>query len=212
MHLKSSFEKLGNPWIETSALLYKLNESIVMPEEVVQNIRQIKMIGEKKFKHYHDQRINSQTKHFTDTVKRTDLQLFRQALDTKKPKKSVKSVISERKQQQARVVDIISAHQAGRTVTALSHQSSLAPPSLTKDGEMFHGTKADIVHCIVRKEQKYKKHPTKSCTIIDGVMLVRKLKPFSSSTVGEYIDNELMSNIMAKFAYADRSTHIVQIR
>ena len=35
-------------------------------------------------------------------------------------------------------------------------------------------------------------------------MLVRKLKPFSSSTVGEYIDNELMSNIMAKFAYADR--------
>ena len=87
-----------------------------------------------------------------------------------------------------------------------SHESSLASPSLTKDGELFHGTKADIVDCSVRKEHKYTKHPATSCTIIDGAMLVRKLKPFSSSTVGvgEYIDNGLMSNIMAKFTYADR--------
>ena len=87
-----------------------------------------------------------------------------------------------------------------------SHESSLASPSLTKDGELFHGTKADIVDCSARKEHKYTKHPTTSCAIIDGAMLVRKLKPFSSSTVGvgEYIDNGLMSNIMAKFTYADR--------
>ena len=39
--LVDAFEKLGNPWIETSSLLYELNISIVMPDEVVQSIRQI---------------------------------------------------------------------------------------------------------------------------------------------------------------------------
>ena len=108
--LVHAFEKLGNPWTEKSGLLYELNESIVMPEEVVESVRQLKTIGEAKFQSYLDMRINSQAEFFTDTVSRNDLQLFRKALDTKKPKQSVKSVVSERKQQQARVVDIISAY------------------------------------------------------------------------------------------------------
>lgn len=40
--------------------------------------------------------------------------------------------------------------------------------------------------------------------IIDGAAQVRKLKPSSSSTFGEYIDTEFKTNILAKFAYVDR--------
>ena len=102
------------------------------------------------------------------------------------------------------MVDIISAYQAGRNITSLSHELSLFSPSLTKYGEMFQGDKSDIVDCIVPKEHKHKKHPSVSCMIIDGAALVRKLKPISSATFSEYIECEFKTNILAKFAFVDR--------
>ena len=80
--LVDSFEKLGNPWSETSGLLYDLNESIVMPDEVVQNIRSLKKTGEERFRKFLDLRINSQVEAFTDTVSHTNLMLFKKALET----------------------------------------------------------------------------------------------------------------------------------
>ena len=102
------------------------------------------------------------------------------------------------------MVDIIITQQAGRNITSLSHELSLFSPSLTKYGEMFQGDKSDIVDCIVPKEHKHKKHPSVSCMIIDGAALVRKLKPISSATFGEYIECEFKTNILAKFAFVDR--------
>ena len=81
----------------------------------------------------------------------------------------------------------------------MSHESSL-----TKDGEMFHGDRSDIVDCIVPKEHTHKKHPSVSCMIIDGAALVRKLQTIFSATFGEYIECELKRNILAKFAFVDR--------
>ena len=202
--LVDSFEKLGNPWLETSGLLYDLNESIVMPEEVVENVRQFKSMGKGKFEEYLQSRINSQTNAFTDTIKKSSLMLFKKALESKKPTKTVKSVVAERKQQQARVLEIVSAHEAGRTITALSRESSIYPPSLTKDGTMHHGSKADLVDLIVCNEQRVTSYPDVTCVIIDGAALVRKIIPRQSSTIGEYIETELKESIIWRFKYATR--------
>ena len=50
--LVDAFEKLGNPLQDKSGFLYELNESMVMPEEVVENIQRLKLIGENKFKDF----------------------------------------------------------------------------------------------------------------------------------------------------------------
>ena len=65
--------------------------------------------------------------------------------------------VSERKKQHARFAEIINADKAGRYITALSHESSTFPTSITKDGEMFHANKADLVDCIVTKAQESRK-------------------------------------------------------
>ena len=202
--LVDSFEKLGNPWLETSGLLYELNESIVMPEEVVKNVRNIRSYGEGRFEEFLKLRVNSQGLKYTDPITNSNLVLFKQALETKKTGNTVKSVVSQRKKQTARVVDIISAHQAGRIITALSHESSEFPPSLTKDGEMHHGDKADLVNVIVTDKHRYSKHPDVTCIVIDGAAMVRTSKPRNSTTIGEYIDHELMPKMMHKFTCSDR--------
>ena len=114
--------------------------SIVMPDEVVESVRQLKTVGQSKFNNFLDMRINSRAEAFNDTVSRTDLPFFRNALDTKKP-----DAISERKQLQACVLDVVSAHQAGRNITALSHETSALPPSLTMlDQACFMGQRKTL--------------------------------------------------------------------
>ena len=202
--LVDAIEKLGNPWMEKSGLLYDLNESIVMPDEVVKNLRSMRRDGKLQFQTILDTRINSQIQAYTDTITRNNLMLFRKALDKKKPTQTVKAVVSERKRQQACVVDILTAHQAGRFVTALSRESSENPPSLTRDGGMYHGNKADIVDCITSDQHKLKTRPNTTCSIIDGTALIRKITPGTATTIKEYIDNVLGPNIMSHLSYASR--------
>ena len=89
--LVDAFEKLGNHWKVKSGLLYELNELIVMPDEVVQSLRQVRTIGENKFNNFLEKRVNSQAEAFTDTISQNNLPLFKKALDTKTTTKSVKS-------------------------------------------------------------------------------------------------------------------------
>ena len=62
-----------------------------------------------------------------------------------------------RKKQHGRFAEIIDADKASRYITALSHELSTFPTSITKDGKMFHANKADLVAVIVTKAQGSKK-------------------------------------------------------
>ena len=69
---------------------------------------------------------------------------------------------------------------------------------------MHHGDKADLVNVIVTDKHRYSKHPDVTCIVIDGAAMVRTNKPRNSTTIGEYIDHELMPKIMHKFTCSDR--------
>ena len=56
-----------------------------MPDEVVDNVRSMRKIGEEKFKKLLDLRVNSQVEAFTDTISNNNLVLFKKALEIKKP-------------------------------------------------------------------------------------------------------------------------------
>ena len=136
LSLVEAFEKLGNPWKERSGFLYELHESIVMPDEVVANIRSLKQIGEVKFCKFLEMRVNTQEKAFTDSLSHSNPLLFRKVLDTKMPTQTVKYVVTERKQQQ---VDILTVYQAGRDIQVLCCETSQYPPSLAKKDSYIMG-------------------------------------------------------------------------
>ena len=62
-----------------------------------------------------------------------------------------------------RVFEIVSAHEAGRTITALSRESPSYPQSLTKEGTMHYAIKTDLVDLAVSREQRVVPVP-----VIDG--------------------------------------------
>ena len=143
--------QLGNPWLEKSGKLYDLENRIVMPDRVVENIRKIKVTGLEAYHKFLEKRVLTQEEALTDPIPACNLQLIRDEVDRKQAKPTERSIVSDMKSQQVKLIDIISAHQAGRPnldAEVLSHENSLLPPTLTNKGNMHHGNKADILKLI----------------------------------------------------------------
>ena len=138
--LIDAFEDLGNPFMEESGDLLDLDESSVMPPHVVENIRKVKDIGFIRYKAFVEKRVTSQA--FTAPITQTRLKLFKASLA--QPEK--KSEIAVMKDRQAKVTKLLLAVHSGRNINegVFSHESSPYPPSLTRKGQMHHGTKSEI--------------------------------------------------------------------
>ena len=192
---------LGNPWLEESGELYELDGSIIMPPEVIENIRRIKDIGKAKYDSFVKLRIESQQDSFTSTLSQTNLKLFKDEMEKKKAAMSDKALICDIKSQQAKVVDIMLAHQAGRIITeaVLSHESSEYPPSFTRKGLMHQTTKSDILECIAPPVVCTRDAPATTCTILDGSVLVQQLRPETSITIKDYVDTVFGPHILRYF-------------
>ena len=76
---------------------------------------------------------------------------------------------------------IIHALQAGRVIDypLFSRENSGNPPALaTATGEMFHGTKSDLTHCLLDYVETQEERPVAPTgIIIDASFLIQTLKP-----------------------------------
>ena len=86
---------------------------------------------------------------------------------------------------------ILHALKAGRVIdeSLFSRENRTYPPSLaTSQGEMYHGTKADLIHCLpklIDPQPNALDSPTG--IIIDLSFLIQMLKPGASLTINDYI-------------------------
>ena len=200
--------QLGNPWLEKSGKLYDLENRIVMPDRVVENIRKIKVTGLEAYHKFLEKRVLTQEEALTDPIPACNLQLIRDEVDRKPAKPTERSIVSDMKSQQVKLIDIISAHQAGRPnldAEVLSHENSLLPPTLTNKGNMHHGNKADILKLICPDDVRYENAPvTPTALIIDASVLVRQRRPIGCSKIGDYVDKILWPEISLLFDDYDR--------
>ena len=93
------------------------------------------------------------------------------------------------KQQYTQVTQILLAMQLGRTNSKdlVSDESSELPPTLTKDGRMYHGKKHKILDCLVPDLTSTGK-PQIIAAILDGPVVIQTLRPLNTTTIEEYTD------------------------
>ena len=78
--LLDSFEHLGNPFLEDSGEMLDLDQSLVMPTDVVNDMRRVKDIGLQLYTTFLNNRIRSQKEAFTARIQKTNLKLFKYSL------------------------------------------------------------------------------------------------------------------------------------
>jgi len=138
-----AFEQLGNPFLEDSGELLDLDQSVIMPPDVVDSVRKVKDIGLQRYTVFVNKRVSSQKEAYTAPIHKTNLKLFRSSLSQPRQKNQV-SVI---KDQQAKITHVLLAANSCRIMNdyVIAHESSSFPPALTRKGTMYHGSKSEIL-------------------------------------------------------------------
>ena len=199
--LVDAFEQLGNPFLEESGELIDLDQSLIMPPEVVKSMRDIERTGTQLYTSFMQKRILTQEEAFTGTIPKTNLKLFKTSLSGQR-QKSDASVI---KDQHSKSKLILLAANSGRKITqsVFTHENSTLPPSLTAKGHMHHGEKSEILDCIVPKELDNQR-PATTAAVLDGAVLVQMIRPRNVGTFEEYFRKELLPYILSWFESNDR--------
>lgn len=169
-----------------------------MPDDVVENIRNAAQHGKEKYKKFIDMRITSQSDAFTATLPLSKLKLF-----SERSSSAIKSLeVKKMKEEQQVTTRIHKAIQAGRDVSEVfAHESSNYPPSITKNGEMYHGTKSEIVSCLPVPVHSGQRLTT--AVVLDGAVVVQMKRPGTSVTFEEYTNNIFLPYVLSWF-----ETHI----
>ena len=87
--LEDAFEQLGIPFLKDSGELLDLDQSVLMPTDVVDNVRKLKDIGFQIYTTFLNKRVSSQEEALTDTLPKTNLELFKASLSEPRRKSEV---------------------------------------------------------------------------------------------------------------------------
>ena len=78
--LVDAFEQLGNPFMEDSGELFDLEQSLIIPPDVVDNVRKVKDIALQRYKAFVNKWIMSQEDAFPEPLPHIKLKLFKASL------------------------------------------------------------------------------------------------------------------------------------
>lgn len=202
LHVVQAFEDLGNPFMEESTDLLDLDQSLIMPKEVLDSVKNVRGVGLAKYRQFLDERIFHQKEPFGAPMKQTRLPLFKNIL---KAKRKPRSAAASLKDQHSKASQILLAAQAGRNIPEkiFGHENCEYPPSLSKDGHIYHGSKCEILDCLsdgIVMESR----ADSTCAILDGAVVVQMLYPRNTVTFEEYCSNVFVPYVLKWLTTNDR--------
>ena len=98
------------------------------------------------------------------------------------------------------MMKLLLAAQSGREIdaTVFAHENAAMPPSLTRNGKMFYGTKSDVIPCLTSLSTVSMQAPANATAVImDGAQLVQSIRPSRGDlTIGDYLHNTFLTHLV----------------
>ena len=178
---------MGNPFLEESEELYKLDNKDIAPPSVVSSVvtvRKIENLGKTQFDTYISERLLNRTSPLSEPIKKNKLSLF----STPPPK-----TLSKTNQQLSSVKSdctlfsrlyISWQTREGNLEDFFKHENQACLPLLSNCGNLrLPGSKSDVVDCLAAHSQAHDHAPEYiDVIIIDGPAVVNMVKPSNSAT------------------------------
>ena len=207
--LKTELINFGNPFmIDADTELIQLDTKDVMGDNVVATVRTIEKIGKENFEEFRKSRIINQTTKLDAVIKKNMLPTFK-ATNTKG--QSSKSESKDLKLHVRLFSQLyISTQIRGADMNEFfSHETLKCPPSLSKNGELRSGNKADLVKCIdlLPNGKPQNEIPSVPAAVLEGSVLVNQTKPVKEQSFKKYC-SDLFSKQVRRYMTEYKSERI----
>ena len=183
----SSFEELGNPFTEESENLMAIHTKDIMDDSVVATVKNALKIGEEQFCLFVKER-------FIDF-----------STPTKKAVSKDQAKVRLLKQDCSLSGRLYIACQTrdGNLDELFSYENQPWPPSLSDQGQLRGGQKADLLKCLPQATSPVSTPPV-DAVILDGAVIVQMLEPKTSRTFDEYFSIVFAPYVLKQLENAKR--------
>ena len=188
-HTRSLYEKykeIGNVFTDDSGVLYNLTTDEARPPSTLKSILSLESLGKRQYEEIVEQRLVNRTVPIHEPIPLNKNELM-------KPKKKAASKNQDAKDLKNLAATLSQLYVAnevrgGDTMEFFSHENVAAPPSLSKDGQLYQGSKSDLIDELIATTPLSVSAdvPTCDAVVIDGPAVVHMLSPKNGSTVDEY--------------------------
>ena len=196
--LVSVIEELGNPFEEESMDLVVLDTKEIAGPAAVENVRNVKKIGQEQFQAFTRECLVERTKPIDDAIRRNKLKVF----STSTPRS-----VSKGKQQLASLRNDVALFSRlyigcqtrdGNLEEFFRHENQACPPALS-DGESLRlGTKSDLLKCFEEFSNAQSEAPDTTSLVLDGAVIVQMLKPAVAKNFDDYAQDVFIPYLSTK--------------
>ena len=201
--LYSKYVDIGNVFTDESNKLYDLCTDEARPPTAIDSIMSLEALGKQQYEKYVEERLVSRSVPITERIKLNKLNLMKQ---TKKAKSKTQEV-KDLKNLAAILSQLyVASHvRGGDTTEFFSHENVPNPPSLSKDGYLYHGTKSDLADELAAASPSSlsSEQPRSDAFVLDGPAVIHMIKPKNESTIDEYCET-FLSHIQTYFYSCNR--------
>ena len=202
--LTDVMEEMGNPFLEETTDLLRLDTREIMDPEVVAAVRQAEETGKQQYETYATDRLVEQSTSISEPIKKNKLPLFSRPPQREKSKSSLQ--VSSLKSDCSLFSRLYIACQArdGNLQDFFRHENQACPPSLSQLGKLRQGTKADLMECLESYTDVKHDAPDTDVTILDGAVVVNFLKPVGAKSFDDYALKTFLPYIERQLQHAKR--------
>ena len=204
--LTDVIDDMGNPFSENSSDLLVLDTRDIADPAIIDSIRQVEKLGTDQHEVYVQERLIAKTKNINEPIPRNKLALFR-CPPIREHTKSKQQLVSLKNDCSlfSRLY-IASQIRDGDMEQFFEHENQAYPPSLSDEGKLRPGNKADLLEPLEQlvPSQDTGSHPTVHAIILDGAAVVNMISPGTAKTFAEYADQKFLPYILEKMQHVDR--------
>ena len=186
--LYAKCQEYGNVFSDNSHTLYDLSTGIVRPSSTIDSILSLESIGRNQYEPYVHKRLVDITVGIEPPIVANKLELMK----LPKKNKSKNQEVRDLKDLAATLSQLYVANQArgGDTTEFFSHENVPIPPSISKDGHLYHGTKSDLLQELIDTTNLSTSNdiPEVDAVVIDGPAVAHMIVPKNDSIIDEYYE------------------------
>ena len=193
-------KKVANPYLEQHGDLVNIVTGEIMDPLIAQSLRNMKELGDSQAAEFIQNVLESGTKAFTDTIPRNNFYTFQNRPAAKPTKKRKQSVIKNSTALVTRYYFAVKERPDSDVENFFNYECVSEPPSLSKDGNLYFGTKSKLVDCLPNVPPRGTKNPGKkdaTVIILDMAVVIHLVKPGNkTNTFGDYVQMNLRTYIL----------------
>ena len=178
-------DEMGNPFADNGSQLYRIDTKEVFGKESVEAVQHIERIGQEQYENYLTTRLNGDQP-ISDPIKKNKFLIFNKRPVRQTSKESQK--VSHLKNDCALFSRLYIACQTreGNLEEFFRHENQSYPPSLSQNGFLRSGKKADLLSCLESEADTQRQVPECDCIILDGAVIVNMIRPTGCKTFSDY--------------------------